>query len=200
MLTRAATTDRRLTKHQISDEALETSKLLVEFLHASYATRRQGAETAGGEGARADAPGSASASASTSISISASASASASTSEENAARPPISAHAVRAAIHVYQHGERTVGQLASGLGISYGWASRVVDELEAAHYIVRDHDPSDRRVVRVRLDDAALEEVERAYAWRGEAVQRALEPLAENEREAVRLFLRRVIDLMRRPD
>ena len=109
----------------------------------------------------------------------------------------MSAHAVRAAIHIYQHGERTVGQLSTGLGISYGWASRVVDELETAHYIVREHDPSDRRVVRVRLDDAALEQVERAYAWRGEAVERALEPLSEIEREAVRLFLRRVTDLMR---
>ncbi len=165
-------------KTRISDEALETSKLLVEFLHATYATRRQPTASVEGEGAQPDAP--------------------ALVSEVDvAARPPMSAHAVRAAIHVYQHGERTVGQLASGLGISYGWASRVVDELEAAHYIVREHDPSDRRVVRVRLDEAALEQVERAYAWRGEAVQRALEALSESEREAVRIFLRRVIDLMR---
>jgi len=168
------------TKTRIPDEALETSKLLVEFLHATYATRQQR------EGRAADAggPGQATASAS---------------EEEHPPRAPMSAHAVRAAIHVYQHGERTVGQLSSGLGISYGWASRVVDELEAAHFIVREHDPSDRRVVRVRLDEAALEEVERAYAWRGEAVWHALEPLSETERAAVRLFLRRVIDLMREP-
>jgi DNA-binding MarR family transcriptional regulator len=163
---------------RISDEALETSKLLVEFLHASYATRHQPTEAAGGEGARPNAPEPAS-------------------GGEATARPQMSAHAVRAAIHIYQHGERTVGQLSTGLGISYGWASRVVDELETAHYIVREHDPSDRRVVRVRLDDDALEQVERAYAWRGEAVERALEPLSEIEREAVRLFLRRVTDLMR---
>ncbi len=165
-------------KTRMSAEALETSKLLVEFLHVTYATRHQPTEAAGGEGAQPNSPAPAS-----EVAV--------------ADRPPMSAHAVRAAIHVYQHGERTVGQLASGLGISYGWASRVVDELEAAHYIVREHDPSDRRVVRVRLDDAALEQVERAYAWRGEAVERALEPLSESEREAVRLFLRRVTDLMR---
>ena len=165
-------------KTRISDEALDTTKLLVEFLHATYATRHQPTASVEGEGAQPNAPAMAS-------------------EVDVAARPPMSAHAVRAAIHVYQHGERTVGQLASGLGISYGWASRVVDELEAAHYIVREHDPSDRRVVRVRLDEAALEQVERAYAWRGEAVQRALEALSDSEREAVRLFLRRVIDLMR---
>lgn len=173
-------------KTRMSDEALETSKLLVEFLHVTYATRHQPTEAGGDEGGPLGAQAQASAAAPAQGSA-----------EEAAARPPMSAHAVRAAIHVYQHGERTVGQLASGLGISYGWASRVVDELEAAHYIVREHDPSDRRVVRVRLDDAALEQVERAYAWRGEAVERALEPLSESEREAVRLFLRRVIDLMR---
>jgi MarR family transcriptional regulator, organic hydroperoxide resistance regulator len=112
----------------------------------------------------------------------------------------LSAHAIRAAIHIYQHGERTVGQLASGLGISYGWASRVVEELENAHFIARGRDDADHRVVRVRLEAHALETVERAYAWRGEAVEKALEPLSEDERRAVRLFLRRVIDLLREED
>jgi DNA-binding MarR family transcriptional regulator len=165
----------------MSDESLETSKLLVEFLHVTYATRRQDPSAAGGEGLG---PESSTRRADDAL-----------TTEQ-----PMSAHAVRAAIHIYQHGVRTVGQLSSGLGISYGWASRVVDELEAAHFIVREPDPSDRRVVRVRLDEAALERVERAYAWRGEAVSQALEPLTEGERTAVRTFLRRVIDLMREAD
>jgi MarR family transcriptional regulator, organic hydroperoxide resistance regulator len=165
----------------MSDESLETSKLLVEFLHATYATRRQDRGAAGGEGLGPD-------------------SRSAHSDAGLTGEQPISAHAVRAAIHIYQHGVRTVGQLSSGLGISYGWASRVVDELEAAHFIVREPDPSDRRVVRVRLDEAALERVERAYAWRGEAVSQALEPLTQGERTAVRTFLRRVIDLMREAD
>lgn len=163
-------------KSRVSDEALETSKLLVEFLHATYATRHRRLD--GEENAESEAGASASAS-------------------REPGRPNMSAHAVRAAIHVYQHGERTVGQLASGLGISYGWASRVVEELEAAHYVIRERDTADRRIVRVRLDRAVIDEVERAYAWRGEAVWHALEPLSESERAAVRLFLRRVIDLMR---
>ena len=175
-------TQTRPAKTRIPDEALETSKLLVEFLHATYATRRQRFDAArrgganDGEGREEDAsPG---------------------TSEGIPGQPPMSAHAVRAAIHIYQHGERTVGQLASGLGISYGWASRVIEELEAAHYAVRERDASDRRVVRVRLDEAALAQVEQAQAWRGEAVWQALEPLSESERAAVRLFLRRVIDIL----
>jgi DNA-binding MarR family transcriptional regulator len=154
-----------------TDSTLETSRLLVEFLHAAYATRRLDADGAEGAAGGATTGGS----------------------------PPVavSTHAVRAAIHVYQHGERTVGQLAAGLGISYGWASRVVEELEAAGYAIRERDTDDRRVVRVRLNPAKTEEVERAYEWRGQTVRAALAPLGDSEREAVRLFLRRLTDLLR---
>jgi DNA-binding MarR family transcriptional regulator len=156
-----------------SDPMLETSRLLVEFLHAAYATRRLDAE--GNDGA----------------------------DDANGSRPhgtrsvAVSTHAVRAAIHVYQHGERTVGQLATGLGISYGWASRVVEELEAAGYAIRERDTEDRRVVRVRLDPGKIDEVERAYQWRGDTVRAALAPLNDSERDAVRVFLRRLTDLLR---
>jgi DNA-binding MarR family transcriptional regulator len=146
----------------VSEATLETSRLLVEFLHTAYATRNQDESDR-----HDDIPGA------------------------------VSTHAVRAAIHVYQHGQRTVGQLASGLGISYGWASRVAEELENAGYIVRQRDADDRRIVRVRLNPSALAVVERAYQWRGPTVGEALEPLSVSERDAVRLFLRRLTDLLR---
>lgn len=160
-------------RERLSDETIETSRLLVEFLHAAYATRHDDDAAAVGTGSE--------------------------TAAERHGRPPaaFSSHGMRAAIHVYQHGERTVGQLASGLGISYGWASRVADELEAAHYVIRECDTDDRRVVRVRLNPAALDEVERAFRWRGQAVQEALQPLSDAERESVRLFLRRVTERLR---
>jgi DNA-binding MarR family transcriptional regulator len=160
----------------VSDAALETSCLLLEFLHAAYATRNvdrspgdDGGSNGGSNGEGSGAHG---------------------TAEE------VSAHAVRVAIHVHQHGERTVGQVAAGLGISYGWASRVVEEAEASGYLIRERDPDDRRVVRVRLNPEKRKEVERASEWRGREVQAALEPLTEDEGEAVRLFLRRVTDLI----
>jgi DNA-binding MarR family transcriptional regulator len=175
--TRAA--ERSSSTHPLSDETLETSRLLVEFLHAAYATRRVPDDDAGAASANGPVG-----------------------KPHGKTSPEVSTHAVRAAIHVHQHGERTVGQIASGLGISYGWASRVVEELEGAHYVIRSRGEDDRRIVRVRLDPSALEEVERAYRWRGRAVDEALEPLTDDERGAVRLFLRRVIDLLRedRPD
>jgi DNA-binding MarR family transcriptional regulator len=160
-------------RERLSDQTIETSRLLVEFLHAAYATRHEDDAAAVGTDSE--------------------------TAAERHIRPPasMSSHAVRAAIHVYQHGQRTVGQLASGLGISYGWASRVAEELETAHCVIRERDADDRRIVRVRLNPAAVDEVERAYRWRGQTVQEALEPLSDTERESVRLFLRRVTERLR---
>ncbi len=149
----------------LSEETLETSKLLLELIHAGYATRRADAATtpSGVEG-------------------------------EADAHPAASPHAIRAAIHVYQHGQRTIGELADGLGISYGWASRVVSELEASGLVRRSTDPADRRLVHVTLTAEAMAMVEDAYRWRGDAVARALATLDEPGRLAVRTFLRNVID------
>jgi len=163
------------TSPKISPAALETSRLLLEFLHAAYATRNL--DRGPGESGDADGPANGNA-------------------RPHGTTDDVSAHAVRVAIHVHQHGERTVGQVASGLGISYGWASRVVEEAESSGYLIRERDPDDRRVVRVRLNPEREEEVERATQWRGQEVQAALEPLTEAEAEAVRLFLCRVTELI----
>lgn len=149
----------------LSDDAFEASRLLLELIHVTYASRGTGptdaypAEAVPAHG-----------------------------------RPAPSTHAIRAAIHVYQHGERTVGELAAGLGISYGWASRVISELEDAGMVVRQTSETDRRVVRVTLTPEAIAMVENAYRWRGEAVERALASLDADGRRTVTAFLRRVVD------
>jgi DNA-binding MarR family transcriptional regulator len=105
-----------------------------------------------------------------------------------------STHAMRAAIHVHQHGTRTIGELAAGLGISYGWASRIVAELEASGMVRRSDDPHDRRVVNVSLTDEATQTLADVYRWRRDAVARALGPLDAAGRDAVTVFLRRITD------
>lgn len=144
------------------DEAFETSRLVVELLHAAHASRRTG------EAPSSEPPGT------------------------GARRAPPSDHAIRAAIYLYQHGERTVGQMASGLGISRGWASRVAEELVERGHAARQGDPGDRRVVRLRLTDRSLAEIERAYRWRGDVVAAALAEHGPAERAAIRRFLRQV--------
>jgi DNA-binding MarR family transcriptional regulator len=150
--------------HHLSDEALETSKLVLELVHVAYATRtadRPPAPSADGHGADGRGP---------------------------------SPHAIRAAIHLHQHGTRTIGELADGLGVSVGWASRIVHELETAGLAARDADPADRRIARVRLTPEAVRLVEGAYRWRGDAIERALAVLDEPGRAAVRAFLRNAVD------
>ena len=153
----------------LSREAFEVSQLLLELVHIAYATRA--AEAA-----------------------SASATTAAGPATPAAARPAPSTHAIRAAIHVYQHGERTIGELAEGLGISYGWASRIVADLEATGMLERRVDPADRRIVHVRLTREATAMVENTYRWRGEAVERALAGLDPDARRLVADFLRRVTE------
>ncbi len=155
------------------DESLEVSRLLVDFLNAAYAARND-TDAEGDE----DSPGAAA-------------------SRSRSAVSSLSPHAIRAAIHIRQQGEQSIGQLAAGLGISYGWASRVVDELEASKVVIRERDARDHRVVRIRLDPAAVRAVERAYRWREQDVLEALQPLSGEEREAVRKFLRTVTDRLR---
>jgi DNA-binding MarR family transcriptional regulator len=148
-----------------SDEAIDVGHLLVELIHAVYATRDAAAgvvSTAhGGE------PGS---------------------------RASVSPHAIRAAMHLGRTGTRTVGEVADGLGISIGWASRVVSELEVSGMAVRTPDRTDRRIVHVSLTPEATAIVGRAYLWRAEAIDRALAPLDPAGRAAVRTFLRHAVD------
>jgi DNA-binding MarR family transcriptional regulator len=160
-------------------EALEISRLLVEVLRVGDVGQRTGPdpETAGAGGAPTAGDGSVAAAPETT--------------------GPASAHVIRAAIHIHDEGPQTIGQLAQGLGISQGWASRVVDELERAGYVERERDPADRRVVRVRLTPMAVERVERAYQWRGGAVEAALTGMDARERAAVAAFLRRFVESVR---
>jgi DNA-binding MarR family transcriptional regulator len=145
------------------DETFETSRLLVELLHAAHASRRSA------DPGDADAP-----------------------AHGGLDDEPASEHVIRATIYLYQHGERTVGQLAAGLGISRGWASRVAEELVERGHVAREADPGDRRVVHLRLTERSLAEIERAYRWRGDVVAAALAEHGPDERDAIRRFLRRV--------
>src|SRR5579871_1408338 len=49
-----------------------------------------------------------------------------------------------------------VGDLAEGLNISFGWASRIADELTGLGLIERACDEDDRRVVHLRLTEKAI--------------------------------------------
>ena len=159
-------------------DALEISRLLVEVLQLGHVGRRGGSPAGG---AAATIPGALEAA----------------SAAGSARGGQLTSHVIRAAIHVYDNGPQTISQLAAGMGVSQGWASRVVDEMERAGYLARERDPDDRRVVRVRLVPAAVERVEMAYRWRGDSVEEALEGMSPAERTAVAAFLHRFVDAAR---
>jgi DNA-binding MarR family transcriptional regulator len=113
--------------------------------------------------------------------------------------PAVSRQAIRACIELYQRGDLTMGELAAHLGMSPGWASRVVEELVAAGFVERRPDPEDRRIVHVRVSPGAREVVEAAYRWRVDAFERALAGIDEAGRRSVRAFLVRLIEELSGP-
>ncbi len=56
----------------------------------------------------------------------------------------------------------------------------------------------DRRVVHLSLSPETKRLIRACYAWRGQAVERALAELDTGERDAVRRFLRRVAEELER--
>jgi DNA-binding MarR family transcriptional regulator len=165
-----------------SSEAIEISGLLAELIRSGQAVRGAGSGPLDGDSgpgaAQGRAPGAGEAA----------------ESGEAAAVARVSPHVIRAAVFIHENGPQTVGQLARGLGISQGWASRIVDDLERAGYVSRTRDPADRRVVRVGLTAMATERVQKAARWRGDAVEAALSGMGPDERAAVALFLRRFLE------
>ena len=167
-------------------EALEISRLLLEVLQVGHGGRRTGSEPPATEAAHVAA-----------LAAAAKAGGGPTSGAPGTPDSPIASHVIRAAIHIYAHGPRTITELAAGLGISQGWASRVVDEMEKAGYVERERDGTDRRVVRVRLSPKAVERVEMVYSWRGDAVEAALDGMSGVERGAVTEFLRRFVEAAR---
>ena len=110
------------------------------------------------------------------------------------AAPSLSPHQVRVVMTLVKQPGRTISELAEAVGISLGWASRVVEELEATGHVQRERDPDDRRVVRVSLTPAVQAIAESTFRQRGQVVADALAALGPEEREAVRRFLERLAE------
>lgn len=159
-------------------EVVEISGLLAELI-------RTGEALGGSEAARAGAV------------AEATAVAEAAAAAEATAVARVSPHMIRAAVFIHENGPQTIGQLAAGVGISQGWASRIVDDLERAGYVERERDLADRRVVRVGLTAKAADRVGRAARWRGDAVEAALADMGPAEKAAVATFLRRFLERSR---
>jgi DNA-binding MarR family transcriptional regulator len=101
---------------------------------------------------------------------------------------------VRALLYLLQHRSTAVavGDLAEGLRVSLGWASRVADELALMGFVNRVRGERDRRVVHLELTEKAIKVAERLWSDHEAAIAAALGDLLPNERATVARFLRRL--------
>jgi DNA-binding MarR family transcriptional regulator len=106
----------------------------------------------------------------------------------------ISPKLVRALLYLAQHGGRalTVGELAEGVGVSLGWASRVADELVSLGLLERMRNEHDRRVVQLQLTPRATVISARLWTYREDAILTALGETLPEQRPVIARFLRKL--------
>ncbi len=89
---------------------------------------------------------------------------------------------------------KTQKELCEALHISKSTISKVIDSLVEKGYLVREKDPDDKRAVRIYLTDKKdeIEDLIRKIDRRAE--DRMLEGFQEDEKEALRNFLERIME------
>jgi DNA-binding MarR family transcriptional regulator len=95
-----------------------------------------------------------------------------------------------------ESGPASAGQLAEVLSLTTGAITGVVDHLEAAGFVLRESDPSDRRRVIVRPVAKRMADVERAYSPLLQAAARSLQSYSEHDLRLLVDFQQRVSQLM----
>jgi DNA-binding MarR family transcriptional regulator len=97
---------------------------------------------------------------------------------QHARREGASLAQMKALVQLAEYGPQTMGELARGLGITTPSATGLVNPLVEMGHVVRERDPNDRRVVRVRLSEAAQTLAEDILAERRGEVAAALDGMS----------------------
>src|SRR5277367_3725957 len=92
---------------------------------------------------------------------------------------------------VIASGSATAGELAQATGLTTGAITGVIDRLERAGYARREHDPADRRKVRVRADPDGLQKVAPIFEPMRRASAEVLERYNDAELALILDFLTR---------
>jgi DNA-binding MarR family transcriptional regulator len=96
--------------------------------------------------------------------------------------------------YLQQEGALSPGRLAELSGLKSGSVTGVIDRLEQAGWVHRERDESDRRKVRVVLNEERLNAAESPYAGQAASLRRVLETFDPLELDTIARFLERLAD------
>ena len=94
--------------------------------------------------------------------------------------------------YLQQEGPLSPGRLAELSGLKSGSVTGVLDRLEQAGWVHRERDESDRRRVRVVLDEERLNAAESPYAGQAANLRRVLDAFQGEGLETIARFLERL--------
>jgi DNA-binding MarR family transcriptional regulator len=94
--------------------------------------------------------------------------------------------------YLQQEGPLSPGRLSELSGLKSGSVTGVIDRLEQAGWVHRERDESDRRKVRVVLDEERLNAGESPYAGQAAHLRRVLDTFDPLELDTIARFLERL--------
>jgi DNA-binding MarR family transcriptional regulator len=98
--------------------------------------------------------------------------------------PQLSFAQYRVIVYLWRIGERPVGEIAHGIGVTIATASQLIDRLVDEGWLSRSVNPDDRRQVLVQLTDRSREVAARIHDIRRAQLRRALDMLTPEDAEA----------------
>jgi DNA-binding MarR family transcriptional regulator len=96
-----------------------------------------------------------------------------------------------------ESGPFTTGRIAELTGLTSGSATRLVDRLEKAGYVVRRRDTTDRRRVHVEPVPEAMRDLMALWSELGEGWRAMLADYTDDERALLHRHMRRTVELSR---
>ena len=108
------------------------------------------------------------------------------------ARLHLAPHEARTVLELAEHQPATIGDLGKHVGVSFGWASRIVEELHQRGVVDTERSTQDRRVVYVTLAERTRREVGELLAQREALVREVLRGFRPAEHKAFTAMLQRL--------
>ena len=105
----------------------------------------------------------------------------------------VTARQMAAVIHLACQGPQTMGEFAAGMDVCRAAATEMIERLEEKGLVLREHDADDRRIIRVRLADAAAGHSERVLRQRRRELEHALRSCPGLDADTLAAFLSELI-------